>query len=357
MTAPIRVLVVDDSAFARKVVREVLSLSPHLEVVGIARDGLDALEKMLELKPDVITLDLVMPGLDGIGVLRALEGRGDAPRVVVVSVSGPETDLAIEALELGAVELVTKPTPLPTDRLYELSRELVSRVKAAARARPPRRASLAAEPPLAPLSAIARPDEGAPRLGVVGTSTGGPQALTHLFSRLPRGLPIPLAVALHIPPGYTPALAARLSQLGGVPVDEARHGMELLPGRAALAPGGMHLRIRCRSGQFFAEVGREPLETLHHPSVDLLFESAAEAAGPGALGLIMTGMGEDGLRGARAIREAGGRMLAESEESCVVYGMPRAVIEAGLATDEARLERIPELLVRTICASYPQGCG
>lgn len=337
----IRVLVIDDSAFARKVIREVLSRDPQIEVIGIARDGLEALEKISELRPDVITLDLLMPDLDGLGVLKALP-KDLATRTVVVSVSGSDSDLAIEALQCGAVELVTKPTPLPTDRLYDLSRDLVAKVKAAAVAKV--RTVVELKRPVEHEASVA----GSVKLVVVGTSTGGPQALTQLFRVLPRGLPVPLAVALHIPAGYTAPLAARLTGLGQVPVQEASEGMELVAGQAVIAPGGMHLRIRKNRGRFFANVSREPVKLLHHPSVDVLFESAAESAGHGALGLVLTGMGDDGLLGSRAIRKAGGRVVAESAASCVVYGMPRSVIEAGLANVEAPLENIPSLLTEMI---------
>jgi two-component system chemotaxis response regulator CheB len=344
MTSPrIRVLIVDDSAFARKVIREVLSRDPEIDVIGIARDGLDALEKIATLKPDVVTLDLVMPDLDGIGVLRALplEAR---PSIVVVSVTGANTDLAFLALELGAVDVVTKPTPLPTDRLYELSSELVLKVKAAAIAKPrPSIASPTVSPavPLPQLLAKAS-------LLVIGTSTGGPQALSEILKRLPGHLPVPIAIALHIPGGYTAPLAARISNLGGVMVEEATDGMELVKGRAVIAPGGMHLRITSRGGRFFARVSFEPADTLYHPSVDLLFESAAESARDGAIGVVLTGMGNDGMLGSKAIRTVGGRVLAEAASSCVVYGMPRSVIEAGLANAQAPLEKMAELIVDSI---------
>lgn len=344
---PIRVLVVDDSAFARKVIREVLTRDPDIEVVGIARDGLEALEKIAEIKPDVITLDLLMPDLDGLGVLRALAKNPDAPRVIVVSASAGDSDLAVEALQNGAVELVTKPTPLPTDRLYDLSSDLVAKVKAASVARPKMPSEVSNTSALEKVATHLQ-SPSTTRLVVIGTSTGGPQALTTLFKALPGGLPVPLAIALHIPAGYTAPLAARLSKLGSVLVEEACDGMELIAGQAIIAPGGMHLRIRESHGKFYASVSSEPLESLHHPSVDILFKSAAEAAGSGVLALVMTGMGNDGFLGTELIRAHGGRVLAESAESCVVYGMPRCVIEGGTANFEAPLKSIPHLLVNQI---------
>lgn len=340
--SPIRVLVVDDSAFARKVLRQVLSNAPGLEVVGTARDGLDALEKVEELSPDVLTLDLVMPGLDGLGVLRALSSQPSAPRVVVVSSAGEESELAVSALQLGAVELVNKPTALATDRLYELGEQLVEAVRTAARAVP------RPAPEVTPASASSRVEALAParKLVVVGTSTGGPQALTRLLAGLPADFPAPLALALHIPTGYTQAVAKRLDAQCALEVLEAEDGMELRPGRVVLARAGFHLKVERHGAVSLARLDRHPLRMPHHPSVDVLFESAARAWGADTVGVVLTGMGEDGQEGARAIRGAGGTVLTEAESSCVVYGMPRAVEEAGLANASAPLEGMVGLLQR-----------
>jgi two-component system chemotaxis response regulator CheB len=337
--APIRVLVVDDSAFARKVLRQVLSGAPGITVVETARDGLDALEKISELKPDVVTLDLVMPHLDGLGVLRSLAGA-ESPRVVVVSSAGEESELAVTALQSGAVELVHKPTALATDRLYELGAELVAKVRTAAEAvvRPagPVQPVASSEPRRVPSSE--------PRLVVVGTSTGGPAALTRLMGALPADFPAPLALALHIPAGYTEALAKRLNLNSALEVVEAEDGVELRPGRAVLARAGLHLRVARDGEKLVGWLDRVPLQTAHHPSVDVLFQSAAAGWGAGAVGVVLTGMGDDGLEGSRAIRAAGGHVLTESAESCVVYGMPRVVVEAGLSHASAPLEQMAALL-------------
>ncbi|HVK64075.1 MAG TPA: chemotaxis-specific protein-glutamate methyltransferase CheB [Polyangium sp.] len=335
MERPIRVLVVDDSAFARKVLREVLSKQPGLEVVDIARDGLDALEKIAEHRPDVVVLDLVMPNLDGIGVLRALPATG-APAVVAVSFSDAQSELGQKALAYGAVDLVQKPTSLATDRLYEVSNELVGRVLAAAALR--RGGAQSYEMPAARL-----PHR--PGIVVVGASTGGPQALTRLFTSLPRDFPVPIVAALHIPPGYTEALARRINEASAVSVQEALDDQELAPGLVVLARGGTNLRVERRAERPYARLETGYVGSLHRPSVDLLFRSAAEGFGAGVLGIVLTGMGDDGLEGARAIHAAGGRLLVESESSCVVYGMPRCVREAGLALGEAPIDKMGELLV------------
>ncbi|MBN9681970.1 MULTISPECIES: chemotaxis-specific protein-glutamate methyltransferase CheB [unclassified Corallococcus] len=342
----LRVLVVDDSAFARKVLRKVLSEAEGLEVVGTARDGLDALERVAELKPDVITLDLVMPSLDGTGFLRALSGMPDAPRVVVVSSAGTDSELAVAALQAGAVDMVHKPTALATDRLYELGAELVEKVRVAGRAVPRYQQELAeaanALSPKSPLPATST------KLLAVGTSTGGPQALTRLLSALPRDFPAPVVLALHIPAGYTEAVAKRLDSQSALEVVEAADGMELVPGRAVLARAGHHLKVARHGALNLVRLDRHPLGTPHHPSVDVLFQSVAEVWGKDALGLVLTGMGEDGLQGARALRASGGVVLTEAESSCVVYGMPRAVAEAGLSNGSAPLDALVPLLSRFV---------
>jgi two-component system chemotaxis response regulator CheB len=338
MKAPIRVLIVDDSAFARKVLREVLGATPGVEVVGYARDGLEALEKVAELKPDVMTLDLVMPNLDGIGVLKNLP-PDSPPRVLVVSISDASSELAVQALDCGAVDLVRKPTALATDQLYELGRELVEKVKVAALVR-----RSVTVPPItvAPLEV---PLVATRKIVVIGTSTGGPQALARLLPCLPQNLPVPVAIALHIPAGYTGALAARLNERCALQVAEAEPDLVLRPGLAILARGGEHLAFRRSGEEVRAHLASDVERLPHIPSVDVLFQSAVAQFGSGVLGVVLTGMGDDGCRGARAIREAGGCVLTEAESSCVVYGMPRSVVEAGYSSEQAPLERMHELIL------------
>lgn len=344
MESPVRVLVVDDSAFARKVLRQVLSAARGVQVLDTARDGLDALEKISELRPDVITLDLMMPHLDGLGVLKSLATLPSPPRVVVVSTAEEDSELAVCALQAGAVELVHKPTALATERLYEMGEELVAKVltAASAQARP------GVEEPPAVKARVQPSPSTSHKLVVVGTSTGGPAALGRLLSALPGDFPVPLALALHIPAGYTEALARRLDKQSALEVLEAAEGVELKPGRAVLARAGMHLSLSRRDGSAWAKLSREPAGTPHHPSVDVLFQSAVAGWGKDVVGVVLTGMGDDGLAGARAIHAAGGRVLTESPESCVVYGMPRVVMEAGLSHASAPLEGMAALLARYV---------
>ncbi|WP_438010018.1 chemotaxis-specific protein-glutamate methyltransferase CheB [Sorangium sp. So ce321] len=340
--SPIRVLVIDDSAFVRKVLRQVLGASSSIEVVDTAMDGLDALEKIARYKPDVITLDLVMPNLDGIGVLAALPREG-APRVIVVSNAEADSELGVKALQQGAIDLVEKPTSLATDRLFELSDELVRKVIAAAGAKGPRAEPrpLPPPPPPAVIPAPART-----QVVVIGTSTGGPQALTRLLTALPGGLPVPVVVALHIPPGYTESLARRLDEASAISVVEASDDLQLRPGLAAIARGGRHLEVRRQLERASVRFAQASTMSLYCPSVDLLFASAAAEFGSGVLAVVLTGMGDDGLEGSRAIHKAGGRILAEAESSCVVYGMPRRVMEAGLAVAEAPIDEMAAAILR-----------
>jgi two-component system chemotaxis response regulator CheB len=340
----IRVLVVDDSAFARKVLRDVIGRHNNLELIGTARDGLEALEKIAELQPDVVTLDLMMPNLDGLAVLDAL-APAERRRVLIVSTAGGENDLVIAALACGAFDLVSKPTALATDRLYELGGELVIKIEAAFAAFSPppvKEPAHTAEPPATKRLASAR------SLLVIGTSTGGPQALARLIAALPRDFPLPVAAALHIPTGYTDALARRIAETALVEVVEADNGVVLRPGRVVIARGGSHLRLKLRGDELTGWLSNVPSNTAHFPSVDVLFESAVEECGAGVVGLVLTGMGDDGTKGAGAIVAAGGLVLTESASSCVVYGMPRSVVEAGYSSADAPLDAMVTLLLEQI---------
>lgn len=362
-----RVLVVDDSAFARKVLREILSKDDRFEVVGFARDGLDALEKITELDPDVITLDLVMPELDGVGVLDALRERANAPRVVIVTMTDSDSALGVAALEAGAFDIVHKPTALATDRLYELERELVDKLASAANAsdrgavtsgsRDGLGAAFGERPASPPVLVAPSRAKLKTRAVVIGASTGGPRALTEILTALPASFPVPLAIVVHMPVGYTRAFAERLDVASSLRVREAGSGAPLEPGTALIARAGQHMRLALKAdGTIDAIVDEDDAFEAslrssrsggyaHCPSVDVLFESAARAVGAGALGVVLTGMGQDGLEGARAIRNAGGRLLVESQSSCVVYGMPRAVAEANLDAVSVPLELMAAAII------------
>ncbi len=344
-TPPIRVLVVDDSAFVRKVVKEMLSRSPAIEVVGTARDGEEALELTARLQPDVVTLDLTMPGMDGVEFLRRQMAVRPLP-VVVCSIAHESGELAVAAMDAGAVEFVQKPTALATERVYDVAEELIGKVKTAARVEMAR----VVVPNGASAQTIARPSLrsiGSVRTDVVvlGISTGGPQALRYLVPRLPADFPVPIAIVLHMPVGYTEMYARRLAELSALQVAEAHEGDLLRAGTVFIAPAGRHLSFERRAGSVRCHLDLRPLDTVHRPSVDVLFRSAADTFGARVLAVVMTGMGDDGLVGAAHIKALGGRVVTEAESSCVVYGMPRAVAEAALSDREAALTELPELLV------------
>jgi two-component system chemotaxis response regulator CheB len=337
MTRKAKVLVVDDSAFARTTLARILRGAEDLEVIATARDGADALELIQEHDPDVVTLDLTMPVVDGLAVLRALAGR-PRPHVIVVSKSGADTELGAEALTLGAIDIIAKPTALASDRLLEIGTDLIAKVRAAsARFLAPPGAVPARDAPTLPPRGV--------ELVVVGTSTGGPQALTQLLRALPGNLGAPLAMVLHIPIGYTAALAERLDKLSPLHVVEASDGLELVPGMAVLARAGAHLRVERSGGKLVARLAYTPAHQFM-PSVDELFSSAAATCGAAVLGVVLTGMGDDGLAGARRLSETGATLVTESPATCIVYGMPRAVFEADLGAQSVPLDRIAAEIIR-----------
>lgn len=333
----IRVLVVDDSAYLRKMLSHMLRSSPLLDVVGFARDGAEALERVEELKPDVVTVDLNMPTMNGAEFIRQQMAR-EPLAVVVVSIASEEGSLAAEAMEAGAVEFVRKPTGLANEKVLEIERDLVEKVLAAGciprqRLRP---LQAGAAPP--PLGSVQR---GSIDAVVLGLSTGGPQALRYVLGQLPANFPVPIAVVVHMPLGYTGPFAEKLNALAALEVLEATHGMAMQPGRVILGQAGQHLVLRRRQGEVICSLQNEPTASLHRPSVDVLFESAAGVYGKGTLGVVLTGMGEDGKLGAAWIKSQGGTVLAEHESSCIVYGMPRSVVEAGLADGVYPLAQLP----------------
>lgn len=342
MSEIVRVLVVDDSAYVRKTVSAMLGRSPFLEVVGTARDGAEGLELARELKPDVITCDLNMPVMDGVAFVREQMRRQPIP-IVVVSIAAESGEQALAALDAGAIAFVQKPTALATERLGDMAEDLLTTVKTAARAR----ARLLIRPAAAGAPAVLTlpPAHNVVDIVVMGISTGGPQGLKQVIPQIPPDFPVPIAMVLHMPVGYTKSYAQKLAEISQLRVVEAEDGEEILPGTAYLAPAGRHLVFRRTAHRVTVELTLRPLDTPHRPSVDVLFQSAAEVYGGRVLGVVMTGMGSDGKEGAAWIKARGGSILAESEETCVVYGMPRSVIEAGLADAVVPLDRMAEAIL------------
>lgn len=340
----VRVLVVDDSAYVRKVVTQMLARSPFIEVVGTARDGQEALEMTEDLDPDVITCDLNMPQMDGVTFVREQMSRRPVA-IVIISIAAGAGEQVLAALDAGAIDFVQKPTALATERLMDMADELVDKVKAAALA--PRRAAQKAVA-AASLHVTPRAGRGAFDILVIGVSTGGPQALKLLVPQLPADFPIPVAMVLHMPVGYTEMYAQKLNEMSRLTVVEAGEGEIVEPGMVFLAPAGRHLSFRRDADAVRTHLDLRPLDTPHRPSVDALFQSAAEVYDDRVLGVVMTGMGSDGRDGSAWIKARGGVILTEAEESCVVYGMPRSVVEAGLSDAAVPLDRLAPAIMERV---------
>jgi len=328
----IRVLVVDDSAFVRKAVGRMLATADDIEVVGFARDGEEGLALARELRPDVVTLDVRMPKLGGLETLERLMAEQPVPVLLMSTLTQEGAETTLRGLELGAMEFVDKSSVEPMSML-SLAEELISKIRALggarvrSRPRPQPKAEGAAGRPTAQCVTIA-------------ASTGGPSALQAVVSALPAAFPAAVVIVQHIPRGFTRSLAERLDARSAIPVREARHGDAVEPGRVLLAPAGIHTRlVRSRAG-VEVSLEEEPSEALHRPSADVLMSSAAEVYGALAVGVVLTGMGSDGTEGLRAIRQRGGLTLAEAEETCVIFGMPKAAIEAGVIERTLPLDRI-----------------
>jgi two-component system, chemotaxis family, protein-glutamate methylesterase/glutaminase len=346
MTNLARVLIVDDSAYVRKVIKEMLLRSPFIEVVGTARDGAEALELVTELAPDVVTCDLNMPVMTGIDFVRMQMARRPLP-IIIISIASGAGEHVLAALDAGAIDFVQKPTALATDKLLEISDELIEKVKAAAQS--PVRTSASVSAPARPASVRARrrmPRVPSPEIIVIGASTGGPQALKRVVGSLPADCPAAVAIVLHMPVGYTELYARKLDEVSSLSVIEAQGGEEVIPGVAYLAPAGRHLTFkRAGDGLVRTHLDMRPLDTPHRPSVDVLFQAAAEVYANRLVAVVLTGMGADGREGAAWIKAKGGTVLTQGESSCVVYGMPRAIVEAGLSDESVPLDGMAQAIM------------
>lgn len=321
----IRVLVVDDSSFMRKALSRMLESDPEIRVVGTARDGADALERVAELDPDLVTLDVEMPRMDGLEALRRIMRASPRPVLMVSSVTEQGAEVTLQALDLGALDYIPKALDGSVLGIVHIEEALCAKVKTLAR-RHRVAPVLRTEPRRLSRSAVGRS-----RYVAIGASTGGPPALQKLFSGLPPGFPAPVVVVQHMPKAFTGSFARRLSGVGPLEVKEAETGDRLEPGRAFVAPGGSHLLVRRDGPRLTLRVTDQPTDTLHKPSVDVTFRSFAENVGHPTLAVVLTGMGSDGLEGVKSLKAAGAHALAQEARSCVVYGMPRAVVEAGMA--------------------------
>ena len=349
----IRVLVVDDSALMRKMIPQLLGSDPEIEVVGTAMDGIFALRKIQDLRPDVITLDVNMPRMDGIETLRHIVEDFGIPTLIVSSLTRRDAELTFRALEIGAFDFVTKPQDAISVHIKDIGNELIEKVKGAyenplarsrikgvlSRIESQRPAVIYGEKkqPLVRKS----PD----RILAVGISTGGPNALSFLLPQLPKNFPAAILIVQHMPAGFTEMFATRLNATCEIEVKEARDGDLILAGRALIAPGDRHLKVKRNPLGTIAVLSNAPPVNGHRPSADVLFHSVASEYGGNATALIMTGMGNDGALGIGEIMAKGGLTVAQDEESCVVFGMPKAAIEKGHAEQIISLEDMGDFLI------------
>jgi len=342
----IRVLVVDDSSVVRRLISRTLESDPEIEVVGTASDPYFARDRILELKPDVLTLDIEMPRMDGLTFLRILMEHHPLPVVVISSLSQEGSRTALRAMDAGAVDVMGKPGGSFSHS--DAAPQLIQKIKAAAHARPGR----AGRPPPAPTRTPPPPRGGArfdPRqIILLGASTGGTEALAHLITALPAEMP-PIAIVQHIPPHFSRAFADRLHQLSALSVREATDGERLTPGLALVAPGNYHMLLHYAGGGYRVELNQGPMVWHQRPAVDILFKSAvATHPGPHAVAAVLTGMGRDGAEGLLDLRRDGATTFSQSEQTCVVYGMPKAAEDIGASMHVVALEQLAERIVAQV---------
>jgi two-component system chemotaxis response regulator CheB len=354
---PVRVLVVDDSALMRKLIPQILATDNSIEVVGTAIDGNFGLKKIDELRPQVVTLDLEMPGMGGLEMLKEIMRRHRVPVIVVSSHSTNGATVTLKALSLGAFDFVAKPTDVSL-RMPEIARELISKIKAAAHSRGIQIRPESDFPPLeARKKAKVALSREPSRIVAIGISTGGPQSLQYLLSQFPADFPGSVVVVQHMPSGFTDMFARRLDECCSLNVKEAQSGDLLLAGRVLICPGNRHIKVKKLALGDIAVLSDDPQVNGHRPSADVMFKSVAEEFGERAIGVLMTGMGEDGAHGLGLIKAAGGLTIAQGEHSCVVFGMPKAAIERGHAQRVVELEALAATL-QAQCGKYrAQGKG
>lgn len=349
---PIKVLVVDDSAFMRRAITKMLEGEAEIAVAGTARNGEEAIAKAAQLNPDVITMDVEMPGMGGLDALRAITATHDVPIIMVSSLTQEGAETTFLALELGAVDFIPKPDSAYLN-ISDVARDLIAKVRVFAHKRKPRqrlprpKVSLA---PLLPPSAPARRE--AFECIAIGTSTGGPVALSHIVPALPGDFPAPIIIVQHMPAGFTRPLADRLNSSSNLTVVEGEEGMVLQKGLVVVAPAGRHLTIRRNGAQFEIALQSDTGRSLHIPSVDVMTASVADAYGETTLAAILTGMGQDGVVGLRRVKDAGGFVLGQDAATSVVYGMPRAAAQAGLVDRVLPLEQIAPALCELTNTSF-----
>ncbi|WP_444989042.1 protein-glutamate methylesterase/protein-glutamine glutaminase [Halomonas mongoliensis] len=344
--AKIKVLCVDDSALIRDLLSEIINGQPDMEVVAVAPDPLVARDLIKRHNPDVLTLDVEMPRMDGIDFLERLMRLRPMPVLMVSSLTQSGSEVTLRALELGALDFVAKPSLGIRSGMLEYAEEIAEKIRAAARSRPRRAAARSEAPP----QRLTAPLMSSEKLLIIGASTGGTEAIRRVLEPLPANSPA-IMIAQHMPGGFTRSFAERLDRLCQIRVKEAEEGERVLPGHAYIAPGDAHLTLARSGANYVARLDQGPPVNRHRPSVDVLFRSAAAQAGRNAVGVLLTGMGKDGAAGLLEMRQAGAPTIAQDEASCVVFGMPREAIALGAASEVLSLEQIAPRLLALVASS------
>jgi two-component system, chemotaxis family, protein-glutamate methylesterase/glutaminase len=365
MTRIIKVVIVDDSAFMRKSLSLMLESDEQIKVVATARDGKEGIEKIREFRPDLVTMDIEMPRMDGLTALGIIMKEMPLPVLMVSSLTTDGAKATLDALNLGAVDFIPKELSFVSLDIAKIKEELISKVKQIVQSRSlqfrlqrirsasqgVKQQATGAVPRQTVVSPVPKrswPVRKDLRAVVIGISTGGPFALLQTLPKLPKDFPLGIAVVQHMPPRFTKSMAERLDGLSEVSVKEAEEGDVLSPGTVLIAPGGEHLTFRGNSGKLVAQISSEPTHTLYRPCADVMMQSVVAASQGPLLGVIMTGMGKDGLEGLKQIKGKGGVVVAQNEDTCVVYGMPKAAVEEGLADLVLPLEDIPQALAHIV---------
>lgn len=373
----IKLLIVDDSPFIRMTLKKILSKDPEIKVLDTAQDGLEGILKLKALKPDVVTMDIEMPVKNGLEALEEIMRWQPTPVIVLSSVTTDGAKMTMKAFDLGAVEVVAKPSGKEGDDLTRMAEDIILKIKSIASIDPHRLGSqnmtAASSPMQVPKPATSLSPHSVKQaertevissgwgsiaknvpeqkidIVAIGTSTGGPSALQAVLCQLPKNFPVPVIVSQHMPAGFTASLAARLNSICEITVKEVEDGEVLRAGTVYIGQAGKQFQVMGNSSSFTAKVGTEtPITTLYKPSVDVMFLSLAKIAGPGTLGVVMTGMGSDGLQGMKELKAKGAYAIAESEKSCIVYGMPRAIVEAKLADRVELLQDIGSAIIACV---------